>query len=123
MSRRRFSFSTGATDSLAETGRELWLAGVGALAEVDRGRRELFDDLVERGRKVERGQLKAVDRAVSRGAESAERLGAGLRRTVHASVEEVLHRANLPSRDDLKSLSARLDRLAERIESIAEQRS
>ena len=105
--------------SLAEVGRSIWLAGLGALAEVERGRRGFFDDLVERGRRVERAQLKAVDRAVARSSERAERLGEEVRERVHAGVEEVLHRANLPSRDDLKVLAARLDRLAERIEAAA----
>lgn len=111
MSRRR-AFSPGAVGQLAETGRELWLAGLGALSE----------GLVERGKRLEREQLQAVDRAVTRGAESAERLSDGLRRSIQTSVEEVLHRVDLPSRDDLKKLSARLDRLAERIEGIAARR-
>lgn len=104
---------------LSEVGRSIWLAGLGALAEVERGRRAFFDELVERGRRVERDQLKAVDRAVARSSERAERFGEELRERVHAGVEDVLHRANLPSRDDLKVLAARLDRLAERIEAAS----
>jgi len=107
---------------LAAVGRSIWLAGLGALAEMERGRRAFFDDLVERGRKVERNQLKAVDRAVARSSDRAERLGEELRHRVHRGVEEVLHRANLPSRDDLKVLAARLDRLAERIEAAVPPR-
>lgn len=110
------------TPDFATVGRSLWLAGLGALAEMERGRRAFFDELVERGRRVERSQLKAVDRAVARSAERAEHLGDELRRRVHRGVEEVLHRANLPSRDDLKTLAARLDRLAERIDAAAAPR-
>ena len=106
-----------------EVGRSIWLAGLGALAEVERRRRTFFDDLVERGRRVEREQLRAVDRAVARSSERAEHLGDEVRRRVHAGVEEVLHRANLPSRDDLKALAARLDRLAERIEAAGRPRA
>ena len=121
MNRRR-AFSPGAAEHLMETGRHLWLAGLGALSEVDRGGREFFDGLVERGKRVEKDQLRAVDRAVARGAESAERLGEGLRRSVTAGVEDVLHRANLPSRADLRDLAARLDRLSERVEAVAARR-
>lgn len=105
----------GAAD-LTELSRTIWLAGLGALAEVEGGRRAFFDDLVERGRRVERDQMKTVDRVVARTSERAEHLGEEVRQRLKGGVEEVLHRANLPSRDDLKALAARLDRLAERIE-------
>ena len=121
MKRRRL-FSPGASLPLADAGRQLWLAGLGALSQVDRGGRDFFDGLVERGKQVEKNQLRAVDRAVARSAESAERLGGGLRRSVHAGVDEVLHRANLPSRADLRELAARLDRLSERVEAVAARR-
>lgn len=107
-----------ARPELLEMGRSIWLAGLGALAEADRGSRALFDDLVDRGRRLERDQLQAVDRFVARTSERAEELGGEVRQRLHGGVEEVLHRANLPSRDDLKALAARLDRLAERIEAM-----
>lgn len=103
---------------VGELSHSIWLAGLGALAEADRTGRALFDDLVDRGRRVERDQLKAVDRFVARASESVEGVGEGLRRRIQGGVEVALHRANLPSRDDLKVLAARLDRLAERIESM-----
>lgn len=108
-----------ATHNVTEAGRSIWLAGLGALAGAEESGRGLFDDLVERGRRMEREQLRALDRAVARTSERAERLGDRVRSTVHGGVEGVLHRANLPSRDDLKDLAARLDRLAERIDTLA----
>lgn len=103
---------------IGETGRTIWLAGLGALARVEQEGRRVFDSLVERGRKVERRQLKAIDRAVADGSRRAEQLGDEMRDKVHAGVDGVLHRARLPTRTDLKELSALLDRLAERIEAL-----
>jgi len=105
-------------DDLVETGRAIWLAGLGALAEMEQGRQRLFDDLVERGRRVERQQLKAIDRGVARASEAAEKLSHEVRGRFQDGVGGVLHRANLPSRDDLKALAARLDRLSERVDAL-----
>lgn len=105
-------------DDLADAGRSVWLAGLGALAELERGSREAFDRMVERGRKVERQQLRAIDHAVAAAAEGAEKLGEKVRHGVQDGVEDVLHSVNLPSRDDLKVLASYLDRLAERIDAL-----
>jgi len=103
---------------LAGAGRAVWLAGLGALAEIERGSREAFDRLVERGKRVERRQLRAIDRTVAATAARAERLGERVREGFHERVEEVLHTIDLPSRDDLRVLASYLDRLAERIDSL-----
>ena len=105
-----------------EAGRTIWLAGLGALGQAGRGGRALFDELVDRGRRVESGQFRALDRAVSRAAEGAERLGEEVRRRWDGGVETLLHHANLPSRDDLADLASRLDRLSERIEHLSGRR-
>lgn len=104
---------------LRQAGRTIWLAGLGALGEVERGGRQVFDRLVARGRTVESGQFRALDRTVSRAAEAAERAGDEVRARLRGGVGAVLHRVDLPSRDDLADLAARLDRLSERIEHLS----
>jgi poly(hydroxyalkanoate) granule-associated protein len=104
---------------LRDAGRTIWLAGLGALGEAGRSGREVFDELVARGRRVESGQFRALDRSVSRAAEAAERTADEAREKLRDGVEAVLHRVDLPTRDDLADLAARLDRLSERIEHLA----
>ncbi len=105
-------------NGLSEVGRSLWLAGLGALADAERGGRDLFEELVTRGRRVETRQFKALDRAVSRLAENAERVGEEVGERLHAGREQLLHRVQLPTREDLRRLNARIDRLAERLEGL-----
>ncbi|HEX2252290.1 MAG TPA: phasin family protein [Thermoanaerobaculia bacterium] len=106
------------TGDVAGAGHTIWLAGLGALAEAERSGREVFDDLVARGRRVETEQFKALDRTVARAAEGAERLSEAVSRTLNEGVRGILHRASLPTREDLNELSARLDRLAERLDTM-----
>jgi len=108
---------------LGETGRSLWLAGLGALAEVERGGRAAFEELVARGRRVETSQFRALDRTVSRAADGFENLGEEMRERLHEGLEALLHRAHLPTRTDLQDLEARLDRLAERVEHLSAGRA
>ena len=114
--------SRAASREAAEAGRSIWRAGLGALDEAQRSGRAFFDDLVARGRRVESGQFRALDRAVSRAAEGAEGVAEEVSRRWHEGVEAVLHRANLPTRHDLARLNARLDRLSERIEHLSGRR-
>ncbi|HUO87401.1 MAG TPA: phasin family protein [Thermoanaerobaculia bacterium] len=102
-------------------GRTIWLAGLGAIGALEDRGRAVFDDLVARGRRVESGQFKALDRTVCRAADGAEKISEEVREKVHVGLDSVLHRANLPTRDDLAELSARLDRLSERIEHLADR--
>lgn len=105
---------------LGEAGHNLWLAGLGVLARMEQSGRRVFDDLVERGRKVERRQFKAIDRAVAGGSRRAESLAEEMRQTFQSGVDGMLHGAKLPTRTDLKELSALLDRLAERIDALSD---
>lgn len=102
-------------------GRAIWLAGLGAIGSLEDRGRAIFDDLVAKGRRVESGQFKALDRAVCQAADGAEKLGEEVREKLHEGVDSALHRAQLPTRDDLAELSARLDRLSERIEQMADR--
>lgn len=113
--------SGGKRRDAAAAGRTIWLAGLGALGSLEDRGRAIFDDLVAKGRKVESGQFKALDRAVCQAADGAEKLGEEVRGKLHEGVDSVLHRAHLPTRDDLAELTARLDRLSERIEHLADR--
>lgn len=108
----------GRTRGLGETGRSIWFAGLGALAEAREAGRDFFDELVERGRKLETRQFRSLDRTVARTADKVEQAGAEVKDRIERTVEGVVHRIDLPSRRDLRELSARLDRLAERLEEL-----
>src|SRR6185312_14813243 len=89
-------------DKLRTAGRNLWLAGLGAVAEVEDGGRELFDRLVERGVPVEEKQNETVTERAGKAARSFSKL---VEETVEFEGRGMLKRLNLMTREDVKILS------------------
>lgn len=107
---------------LLSAGRSLWLAGLGAVAEVEKGGRGLFDRLVERGRPMEDRQRKAMEGLGDRTGETVREMRKLLQESVEYEGKGVLKKLGVLTRDDLKLLAARIDTLALKIEELAAQR-
>ena len=110
---------------LRAAGRNLWLAGLGAVAaitEMDQGSRELFDRLVERGRPLEEQQRKAFRELGDRTEETVHEMRKLFRETVEYEGKGVLKKMGVLTRDDLKVLAARIDTLSQKIDELTAQR-
>jgi len=122
VSETQMDMNDGLGGKLLSAGRSLWLAGVGVVAEVEEGTRELFDRLVQRGRPLERRQKKAV-KAV---AEKAKGTALGFSQLVQDTVEyesrQMLKRLNVMTREDVKLLSARVETLSKKIDEYTVRR-
>jgi poly(hydroxyalkanoate) granule-associated protein len=112
----------GGFDKLLAAGRSLWLAGLGAVAEMEEGSRELFDRLVERGKPLEKKQKKAAKTVADRAERTARELGKLLQDTVVYESRGVLKRLNVMTREDVKVLSSRLSTLSKKIDEYAARR-
>ncbi len=106
-------------DKLRAAGRNLWLAGLGAVAEVEEGGRQLFDRLVERGRPVE-GKLEEKLEGTQK--KLAETVGQRVEKAVELESRGVLERLNLMTREDVRILAARLESLSQQIDEYAVRR-
>ncbi|HSS48821.1 MAG TPA: phasin family protein, partial [Thermoanaerobaculia bacterium] len=106
-------------DKLRAAGRNLWLAGLGAVAEVEEGSRELFDRLVERGAPVEGKQKKLAETVSERAGRAARSLSKLVEETVEFESRGMLKRLNLMTREDVEILSARLESLSKKINEYA----
>lgn len=100
-------------------GRSLWLAGLGAAAGVEAAGRELFGQLVERGRPVEEKQKKVVTEVADRTGRTVRELGKLVQDTVEFESKGMLKRVGVITRDDVKILSARLDTLSRKLDEYA----
>lgn len=104
---------------LASAGRNLWLAGLGAVAEVEESGRGLFDRLVERGRPMETKQRQTFEKLGDKTGTTVRELGKLVQDTMEYETRGVLKRFGLLTRDDVKILAARLDTLAKKINELA----
>jgi poly(hydroxyalkanoate) granule-associated protein len=107
---------------LLHAGRNLLLAGIGAVAEVDKASLRLFDRLVERGRPLEERQRRAAEALANRASGAMHEAGKLLQDTVEYEARQVLKKVGILTRDDLKVLSARLDVLARQLDEYAAAR-
>ena len=111
-----------ALSKLLAAGRSLWLAGLGAAAEVEEEGRELFDRLVERGRPLEGRRKKAAEAVAERAQRRARELGKLVQDTVAYESRGLLKRLNVMTREDVKILSARLETLSKKLDEYAVRR-
>ncbi len=106
---------------MSESARNIWLAGLGAVALAQETGGKLFDDLVKRGREMEaRAKLSPPDMTVTlRGATGRamtawQQLGKGLDEQVTAA----LHRMGVPTRSEIATLGKRVELLTASIEKL-----
>lgn len=108
---------------LKETANKVWLAGLGALASVGEEGGKLFNNLVDKGSGVESRGRKELSKAKSMIAEvadqaknEAQNAWSRLERVLDDKVSASLHRVGVPSRDEIKNLSARVAELTRKVE-------
>lgn len=122
MSEAQTTTPPGIGRELLNAGRNLLLAGIGAVAEADKASQRLFDRLVERGRPLDERQRKTVDAFTDRANGALREAGKLFQDTVEYESRQVLKKMGVLTRDDLKVLSARLDILARQIDEYAAAR-
>ena len=108
---------------LKETANKVWLAGLGALASVGEEGGRLFNTLVEKGSGVEsRGKKEfakaktALGEVADQAKSEAQNAWSRLETVLDDKVTASLHRVGVPSREEIKNLSARVAELTRKVE-------
>ena len=117
------------SQSVRESAHVIWLAGLGAFAKVSSEGGKLFEALVKEGEKVEERT-----REVAEGALEAAREQTGetrgrmietwdkLEQIFEDRLNRVLGRLGVPSSDDLRELTQRIDTLQARLDELGRAR-
>lgn len=108
---------------VTEAGRTLWLAGLGAARRAEEEGRGLFDTLVERGRKVEKKQFKAIDRRLAETGRRVRDLSGRVQERFEERVRDTLNRLGVASQEDVRDLAGRLEALDRKVAKIAAQKA
>ncbi|MFB6272430.1 MAG: phasin family protein [Salinibacter sp.] len=124
------SHSESLQDELTERGRDVWLAGLGALATVEEEGTKLFNRLVDRGQEFEkerRHKLEEAKEAVREQSDEAlaqlEEAGEETQSVLSQSVSSALERFGVPTRKEVDDLVDKVDHLSQQVEELSDHLS
>ena len=123
----------GLAESVLDSSRQIWLAGLGAFAKAQQGGAQVFDALVKQGEGFEAKtrDMAAQTAEAARGAAKAKakemQAFAGgtwdkLEQVFEKRVERALGRLGVYSAADVQKLTARVDELSERVNALLKER-
>ena len=106
---------------VAENAHQIWLAGLGAVAMAQEEGGKLFSNLVKKGEGFEQVGKEKVDQA--KGAVTgvkvvAESYWETFERTIDDKVTAVIHRIGVPTKDEIDTLTERVENLTAAIEKL-----
>ena len=114
-------------DELTERGREVWLAGLGALATVEEEGTKVFNQLVDRGQEFEEERQAELEEATEKVREQSdealaqlEEAGEETQSMLADSVKAALERFGVPTQKEVDDLADTVNRLSEQVEELAE---
>jgi polyhydroxyalkanoate synthesis regulator phasin len=110
-----------ARQELRDAGRNLWLVGLGVMAEVGERGEQLdhwLDRLAERGRPFDERQRKAFEEVGERTGSTVREMKKLFDDTVQYESKSLLKRLGLMTRDDVNVLAARIDSLAAKVDEL-----
>jgi len=108
-------------NEIVENAHQIWLAGLGAVASAQEEGGKLFKSLVEKGQDFEKLGKDRVDQA--KGAVSgvkvvAESYWETFERTLDEKLTVVIHRIGVPTKDEIDTLTERVENLTSAIEKL-----
>ena len=114
-------------EKVKESANQIWLAGLGAYSKAEEEGGKLFNSLVQDGEKLEAKTRSIVDKPIVAAKEKVDTVRARatgswekVEKAFDHRVSKALHRLNIPTRNDVDELYARVDELNKQIEALSE---
>lgn len=104
-------------DEMVNVGRQVWFAGLGAMAIVEEKGRSAFDTLVEKG-KTNQPQVTVVNKVINQAQEQVETIAKKVETAVQETGQAVMHRFGMPTHGEIQSLIARVEALTTKVEGM-----
>jgi poly(hydroxyalkanoate) granule-associated protein len=96
-------------------GRTAWLVGLGLAATAGETGVEVFDALVDKGRRRRRTRMQKAQQAISETGSTMMKLANDVTRLTQQRAAEVMGQLGLPTRDDVRELVRRVDTLRQKL--------
>lgn len=104
-------------EDLKDSAHRVWLAGLGALAAAEEEGGKLFKKLVEKGEKLESRGKERLDEAKDKAGD----VWTEVEKKMDDAVTKALHRIGVPSRDEIRNLTKRVEELSAKVEARAKK--
>lgn len=104
-------------EDLKDSAHRVWLAGLGALAAAEEEGGKLFKKLVEKGEKLESRGKERFDEAKDKAGD----VWSEVEKKMDDAVTKALHRIGVPSRDEIRNLTKRVEELSAKVEARAKK--
>ena len=120
-------------NELSERGREIWLAGLGALSRVEEEGEKIFRTLIKRGEAFESRGREQAEASMQRLIEQQEQAtktmtsatktftdaAQSVERAVSNTLTDTLGRVGMPTRDEVEELSGKVSKLSEKLDALS----
>jgi poly(hydroxyalkanoate) granule-associated protein len=115
-------FAVDLSGDVRHAGRQVWLAGLGVVGMAGNTSQAMFDMLVDEGQKIQKHELKRLDKLVSQATDQFNAFGKRVEDRVQATTKATLGRLGLPSRKDVSELMNRVEQLTAKVEALKARR-
>ncbi len=106
-------------DEIKDSAHKIWLAGLGALAAAEEEGGKLFKKLVEKGESLESKGKETVSKAKSK----VENAWDDIESKLDDKITGTLHRMGVPSRDEIRNLTKKVEDLAAKVDQLASKKA
>lgn len=106
---------------LRNYGRNMWLASLGVVSVVDEEARNVFDQLVSKGEKVEKDIEKketVLGKTVDNAADAFKTVGKKVEDGVQKTTETALHTMGIPTHAEIQTLIRRVEQLTRKVNDL-----
>ncbi len=115
-------------DSLTGRAREVWLAGLGALASVEEEGTKVFNKLIEKGTDFEKRGKKQLDEAYDELTDSYKKLEGKLKSgftkaedEIDENMQELIHKMGVPTQDEIRELTSQVEKLITKVDQLSKK--
>lgn len=111
-------------DGVVDGSKDIWLAGLGALATVEEEGSKVFDNLVSKGKERESKGKKQIEGAIDNLKKKREDVSStfeGSISTLEEQLSSVFERFGVPSKKEMESLASKVDTLNKNVQALAQK--
>lgn len=106
-------------EDVSDTAHRVWLAGLGALASAEEKGSQWFKALIEKGEDLQNKGKDQLKDQVDKAKDAAEKAWDGVTGSVDERVTTAMHKLGVPTRDEIRSLTERVEELTAKIDAMS----